>query len=86
MEKLYGWFAPGAYADEHVAHYTYGGLVQIFTDRGFTLEASRYILQGELILAFRKGGRATGARTQAASTTARQNAVRAGSRTESQCS
>ena len=55
IEKLYGWFAPGAYADEHIAHYTYDELVRIFTERGFTLEASRYILQGELILAFRKG-------------------------------
>jgi SAM-dependent methyltransferase len=54
-EKLYGWFAPGAYADEHIAHYTHDELVRIFTERGFTLEARRYILQGELILAFRKG-------------------------------
>jgi SAM-dependent methyltransferase len=78
MEKLYGWFAPGAYADEHIAHYTYDGLVQIFTDRGFTLEASRYILQGELILAFRKGGKATGAGATAAQATPRQSAVRVG--------
>jgi SAM-dependent methyltransferase len=55
-EKLYGWFAPGAYADEHIAHYTYDELVRIFDERGFTLEGSRYILQGELILAFRKDG------------------------------
>jgi SAM-dependent methyltransferase len=78
IEKLYGWFAPGAYADEHIAHYTYDGLVQIFTDRGFTLEASRYILQGELILAFRKGGLATGARTQTSPATAGENAMRVG--------
>ena len=54
-EKLYGWFAPGAYADEHIAHYTYDELIDIFTRRGYTHEATRYILQGELILAFRKG-------------------------------
>ncbi len=57
IEKLYGWFAPGAYADEHIAHYSYKELVGIFMERGFTLEATRYILHGELILAFRKGRR-----------------------------
>jgi dolichol-phosphate mannosyltransferase len=53
-ERLYGFFAPGAYADEHIAHYTREGLMQHFTARGFTHEATRYILRGELILAFRK--------------------------------
>ena len=55
MEKLYGWFAPGGYADEHIAHYTRQGLLDYFTVRGFTHEATRYILEGELILALRKG-------------------------------
>ncbi|MCW5852014.1 MAG: methyltransferase domain-containing protein [Anaerolineae bacterium] len=54
-EKLYGWFAPGGYADEHIAHYTRQGLLDYFAARGFTHEATRYILQGELILALRKG-------------------------------
>jgi 2-polyprenyl-3-methyl-5-hydroxy-6-metoxy-1,4-benzoquinol methylase len=53
-EKLYGWFAPGAYADEHIAHYTRRGLIQHFENLGFRVEAVRYILRGELILAFRK--------------------------------
>ncbi len=53
-EKLYGWFAPGGYADEHIAHYTRQGLLDHFTARGFTHEATRYILKGELILALRK--------------------------------
>lgn len=53
-EKLYGFFAPNAYADEHIAHYTRQELIDYFRQRGFTLEATRYILQGELILAFRK--------------------------------
>jgi SAM-dependent methyltransferase len=56
-EKLYGWFAPGAYADEHIGHYTREELIGIFTARGYTHEATRYILKGELILAFRKGSR-----------------------------
>jgi dolichol-phosphate mannosyltransferase len=54
MEKAYGIAAPGGYADEHIAHYTFDELVQTFTARGFTLEGARYILKGELILAFRK--------------------------------
>ncbi len=56
-EKLYGFFAPGAYADEHIAHYTREGLIKDFSAWGFTHEATRYILQGELILALRKGPR-----------------------------
>jgi SAM-dependent methyltransferase len=54
MEKAYGFAAPGGYADEHVAHYTYDELMNIFTSRGFTFEGHRYILRGELIMAFRK--------------------------------
>lgn len=53
-EKLYGFFAPGAYADEHIAHYTRAELIAWFEARGFKHEATRYILRGELILAFRK--------------------------------
>jgi SAM-dependent methyltransferase len=54
MEKAYGLFAPGAYADEHIAHYTREELVERFRRLGFAHEATRYILRGELILAFRK--------------------------------
>jgi dolichol-phosphate mannosyltransferase len=54
MEKLYGKVAPGAYADEHIAHYTRKELVEELGSRGFRLEATRYILRGELIMAFRK--------------------------------
>jgi dolichol-phosphate mannosyltransferase len=53
-EKLYGWFAPGAYADEHIAHYTRRELIDHFEKLGFQPEAVRYILRGELILALRK--------------------------------
>ena len=53
-EWLYGKVAPGAYADEHIAHYTREELVGRFAALGFTHEATRYILRGELILAFRK--------------------------------
>jgi len=54
MEKAYGFFAPGGYADEHISHYTRKGLLEEFARRGFTHEATRYILRGELILAFLK--------------------------------
>ncbi len=53
-EWLYGKVAPGAYADEHIAHYTRAELVGRFEALGFKHEATRYILRGELILAFRK--------------------------------
>lgn len=56
IEKAYARVAPGGYADEHIAHYTCEELVALFEKRGFRLEATRYILQGELILAFRKDG------------------------------
>ncbi len=54
IEKLYGWIAPGGYADEHIAHYTCQELVERFQARGYMLEETRYILRGEMILAFRK--------------------------------
>jgi hypothetical protein len=54
MEKAYGFFKPGGYAEEHIAHYTYKGLVEYFVSRRYVHEATRYILRGELILAFRK--------------------------------
>ena len=54
IEKAYGLAAPGGYADEHVSHYTRKGLLEDFARRGYTHEATRYILRGELILAFRK--------------------------------
>ncbi|MGD9905624.1 MAG: methyltransferase domain-containing protein [Vicinamibacterales bacterium] len=53
-EWLYGKVAPGAYADEHIAHYTRAELIGRFAALGFRHEATRYILRGELILAFRK--------------------------------
>lgn len=54
IEKLYGFFAPGAYADEHISHYTRSELLSLLIARGFVHEATRYIMRGELILAFRK--------------------------------
>ncbi len=54
MEKAYRLAAPGGYADEHIAHYTRDELVGTYRRWGYSLEAYRYILRGELILAFAK--------------------------------
>ena len=54
MEKAYGFFKPGGYADEHIAHYTREGLTDHFARLGYIHEATRYILRGELIMRFRK--------------------------------
>ncbi len=57
IEAAYARLAPGGYADEHIAHYTRDGLVDMFQRQGYTLEASRYILHAELVLVLRKPGR-----------------------------
>jgi SAM-dependent methyltransferase len=54
LEAIYGRVAPGGYAEEHISHYTKEELVVLFEARGYRLEATRYILRGELILALRK--------------------------------
>jgi len=55
IEWLYKILLPQAYADEHITHYTYQELVDEFVSkRGYKLEAVKYILKGELILALRK--------------------------------
>lgn len=53
IEKLYG-LVPGGYKDEHISHYTNRELVHVMSERGLRFEEERYILQGELIQAFRK--------------------------------
>lgn len=55
IEKLYKLILPQAYADEHITHYTYQEIIDEFIlRRGYTLEESHYILQGELIIGLRK--------------------------------
>ena len=54
LEKLYARFAPGGYADEHIAHYTRDELLELMGAKGFTHEETRYIARGELIMAFRR--------------------------------
>ena len=59
IEWLYGKVAPGAYADEHVTHYTFKTLKEATEQRGCTIENFDYICKGELILKIRKPTRQT---------------------------
>jgi hypothetical protein len=54
IERLYGFFAPGAYADQHITHYTQSRLVQKMHQLGFQVRQVRYICGGEMIAAFDK--------------------------------
>jgi SAM-dependent methyltransferase len=55
IEWLYKILLPQAYADEHITHYTHKELHDEFViKRGYKLETTKYILQGELILEFQK--------------------------------
>ncbi len=54
LEAAYKTLAPGGYADEHVSHYSRQELIELFQARGFTVEATRYIMHGEVILALRR--------------------------------
>jgi dolichol-phosphate mannosyltransferase len=53
-ERLYKFFAPGAYADEHITHYTAGELVRMMEAQGLRFQCARYILNSELIMLFVK--------------------------------
>jgi SAM-dependent methyltransferase len=53
-EFFYDLCAPGAYADEHVTHYTYISLKEALVRRGFEVLEHKYILRGELIFKARK--------------------------------
>jgi len=54
LEWLYGKIAPGAYADQHVTHYTYCKLVEALRGRGYEILAHDYVGGGELIVQARK--------------------------------
>ncbi len=58
IERFYGFFAPGAYADEHITHYSSGDLVRIMEAQGFRFQCARYILNSELIMLFVKANSA----------------------------
>jgi len=56
LEYFYGKLVPGAYADEHVTHYTYDTLTKALTDRAYVLVEHDYVGKGELIVKAQKAG------------------------------
>jgi dolichol-phosphate mannosyltransferase len=53
IEPLYAIAAPGAYADEHITHYTRASLEAEAAARGLIVEDVQYVLRSELVLALR---------------------------------
>jgi len=54
MERLYKFFAPGAYADHHITHYTANDLVHLMASHGFHLSHVEYVFNSEMICLFEK--------------------------------
>jgi ubiquinone/menaquinone biosynthesis C-methylase UbiE len=54
LERLYKVFAPGAYADEHITHYTRERLFRALQTHGFQCNRFQYICGAELIASFVK--------------------------------
>jgi len=55
-EWVYGKVMPGAYAHEHITHYTQSSLRALLDAHGFDVLDHRYVFRGELILLARKRG------------------------------
>jgi SAM-dependent methyltransferase len=56
IERLYRYFAPDAYGDQHITHYDRAGLIRILEGWGFRVLQTRYIWGAELILLLDKSG------------------------------
>lgn len=54
IERLYGFFAPGGYAEEHITRYTRKGLIELVERLGFDFREVRYVGRSEMILSFVK--------------------------------
>ena len=54
LERLYKFFAPDAYADQHITHYTRNDLIPLMAACGFRFKRAEYILNSEVILLFEK--------------------------------
>ena len=54
IEPLYRAIAPGAYASEHITHYTRAALERLAAERGLRVEHVRWVFRSELILALRR--------------------------------
>jgi SAM-dependent methyltransferase len=56
IERLYKVFAPDAYGDEHITHYTRSDLIRVLERLGFRLERTAYVFGSEMILSLTKAG------------------------------
>lgn len=56
IEWVYGRVMPGAYADEHVSHYTRDGLTRILEEAGFRVLSWDYVAGSELVLRAERTG------------------------------
>ena len=54
VEWVYGKLMPGAYADEHITHYTRQSLIDQIERYGFKAQEYDYILGGEMVITFRR--------------------------------
>jgi dolichol-phosphate mannosyltransferase len=54
LEWVYGKVLPGAYAHEHITHFTYESLHQRLVNRGFQVLDCKYVGYGEMIFKARK--------------------------------
>jgi len=63
LEWVYGKVLPGAYAHEHITHFTYESLRQRLLDRGFEVLDCKYVGYGEMIFKARKPGPVTASAT-----------------------
>ncbi|MFN7971862.1 MAG: hypothetical protein U0166_05870 [Acidobacteriota bacterium] len=53
-EWFYGKLLPGAYADEHISHYTRQGLYEALKESGFEPLEHAYVAASELIIRARR--------------------------------
>jgi SAM-dependent methyltransferase/tetratricopeptide (TPR) repeat protein len=56
LEWIYGKVLPGAYAHEHITHYTRANLTERLTTFGYTIEDLKYVGRCEMIFRARKPG------------------------------
>jgi hypothetical protein len=66
LEWIYGKELPGAYAHEHITHYTNEGLRKRLEEFGFEIEDCQYVGYCEMIFKARKREAHVGAESKAA--------------------
>lgn len=73
LEYIYGKVLPGAYAHEHITHYTQESLAAAITARGFEILDCQYVGYSEMIFKARKPAAAAETRPKAELTSATQS-------------